>query len=537
MDRYNTMFSFKEWYNTPVYEDDDIIIEEVPMSLVEAHILGYSAGTPDPTLRKYRVTFKSYKHQKALRDKLSDREVVYVIGENPGEVRDRVADYIQERKAKYVGDSGSYKTSPTWMGQMRRKDMDIKIKEIKTWKDLIDMLEYIASGKAKYKNDLFTHHDLSIVINKYDKSRDFWAEINKLPKDVQLLLKNFLRRSIQDTSLPADLQQRLAQAGKYQSSATKGDILRSGVKNLGVFTKERAVKTPDQAHGLHKYSTITEITKEARKYGITDEVLRKRAMEIAAHHSHEATETQKIWADIHEHLRRMFNNRRGWQASAVGLDWTNSDVIEQLNLSGLLAQIKQKYPRYLPGAPREALRRRLGLNIKMTTETRTPITTLSSVTVYRLLGGTNPEAFASHVYPATPDEPNVEEPIPGVNVMEELTELARQRFTNQPHNFANFVNYILSNHEDTIPAVRLYHRGRSIVGYSPALQMDFDVGEDGIHLIAKPNATVSVVPTKTYIRVTYKVDGGTTYGTSVFLYILGSQEVDVKMTNISRVTR
>jgi hypothetical protein len=120
-------------------------------------------------------------------------------------------------------------------------------------------------------------------------------------------------------------------------------------------------------------------------------------------------------------------------------------------------------------------------------------------------------------------------------ITNKLTEAADIRFSNPataPKHFANLMNDLVTAGFATLPAVRHYastHKGGA--GWSPALQKDFKI-KDG-KLRRRQGATVTVRPTETKLKISYKVPGGSRGGTNIIFVPQADGNVKIKVNNLT----
>lgn len=147
-----------------------------------------------------------------------------------------------------------------------------------------------------------------------------------------------------------------------------------------------------------------------------------------------------------------------------------------------------------------------GFNLKFTSETKIHMASLAFHSAYELLGGQHAAAFQQGTQTAEDKEQFV---------LAHLWELAQQ-YENQPDQFTNMLNYLISGNEKmpVLMAARNYVRNRGDVGWSGGIELDFKV--KGNVLYPKPGAMVRVQKHKTNVQLTYSVEGGSRNGTSIY---------------------
>lgn len=173
---------------------------------------------------------------------------------------------------------------------------------------------------------------------------------------------------------------------------------------------------------------------------------------------------------------------------------------------------------YLPG-----MRKDVGFSLKAMTETRVEVRHLSGSKALSILGaGRNVIRNYKEMTPTFSDEVSDEpEEVPLSEdrrsyLMDAMQKAAELNYTNKPRKFASLLELLVTGGADTIPAYRSLLQADSSPGWSNAIGKDFITKDDqGSKLGAKLGSVIEVKSTKTYIKLTYMVDGGNHYGTSV----------------------
>lgn len=187
----------------------------------------------------------------------------------------------------------------------------------------------------------------------------------------------------------------------------------------------------------------------------------------------------------------------------------------------------------------DAERDRVGYSLKFGSETRIGVLSLSLPSALRTLMGTD-------------DENKIERLLANLDydqdwkswtaeVSEILYDAAVRQFDNKPRKFVNLLNNVLTSGKDVSPAARNY-ASTEMGGaeWSGNMKKDFNTtNTPGKPLGAKKGATVDVDVTASYLRMTYKVSGGSNSGTSMFFIpnTSGGGSIRVKVTNLTSSRR
>jgi len=174
----------------------------------------------------------------------------------------------------------------------------------------------------------------------------------------------------------------------------------------------------------------------------------------------------------------------------------------------------------------------LGWSVKFAGQTEVAITDTGPLGAYKMLGGRARKGLKEELEAAR-ESGDIKLMVR--TVVAKLTEAAHTRFSNPktaPKHFANLMNELVTAGFATLPAVRHYastHKGGA--GWSPALQKDFKI-KDG-KLMRKPGATVTVRPTETKVKISYKVPDGSRGGTNIIFVPQADGDVKVKVNNLT----
>jgi len=165
---------------------------------------------------------------------------------------------------------------------------------------------------------------------------------------------------------------------------------------------------------------------------------------------------------------------------------------------------------------------KMGFATKFTSEAKIAYRSLVAGTMYSLLGGTQPTEFADKLKEAMDENPAAAKQF----MIGTYYELARD-MDGDPAKFVGFLNYILTAGNNTFPAARNYTRNTGGANWSVAMQRDFQTSDKaGTPLDPKDDAEVTVSANQTYVKMLYKLKGGSRDGTYVTL------EPDIKTTDL-----
>jgi len=165
---------------------------------------------------------------------------------------------------------------------------------------------------------------------------------------------------------------------------------------------------------------------------------------------------------------------------------------------------------------------KMGFATKFTSEAKIAYRSLIAGTMYSVLGGTNPTEFDAKLKEAMEEgAPAAKQYMIGV-----YYELA-SNMDGDPAKFVEFLNYILTAGKNTFPAARNYTRNTGGANWSVAMQRDFKTSDmPGTPLDPKDDAVVTVSANQTYVKLLYKLKGGSRDGTYVTL------EPDIKTAEL-----
>jgi hypothetical protein len=174
----------------------------------------------------------------------------------------------------------------------------------------------------------------------------------------------------------------------------------------------------------------------------------------------------------------------------------------------------------------------MGWSVKFAGQTEVAITDTGPLGAYKMLGGRARKGLKEELEAAR-ESGDVKTLVR--TITNKLTEAADIRFSNPataPKHFANLMNDLVTAGFATLPAVRHYastHKGGA--GWSPALQKDFKI-KDG-KLRRRQGATVTVRPTETKLKISYKVPGGSRGGTNIIFVPQADGNVKIKVNNLT----
>jgi hypothetical protein len=148
---------------------------------------------------------------------------------------------------------------------------------------------------------------------------------------------------------------------------------------------------------------------------------------------------------------------------------------------------------------------KMGFSVKFTSEAKVPYRHLSLMTTYKMLGGNDPDQFEFEVKKAGKEAEIV--------ILQNLYDLVKNY---NVEDFINLLNNILTSNSYTFPAVRNYFRGAGGAQWSVGMQRDFNTSDTPkTPLSAKEGATINVIVNKTYVKLLYKLKGGSKNGTYI----------------------
>ena len=179
----------------------------------------------------------------------------------------------------------------------------------------------------------------------------------------------------------------------------------------------------------------------------------------------------------------------------------------------------------------------LGWNIKFGSETRMQLAQVSHSVGYKMLGGTKKNAFAKDLSDAGDNYKEIKRV-----TIEYLDDAARKTFGEHPDGntkrFVSILNNLISGSaHETMMAPRNYVTGLGGAELSKNIQKDFQTStRPGPKIKARPDATVEVHATDTYVILTYKVPGGSYDGTKIIFWPR-AENIGVKVTNLTSELR
>jgi len=154
----------------------------------------------------------------------------------------------------------------------------------------------------------------------------------------------------------------------------------------------------------------------------------------------------------------------------------------------------------------------VGYSTKFTSEALVNVASMSLSSMYQMLGGEQSEEEKAKLDAVVMNFDKAKK-----YVVAKLDGLAAQ-YENQPEAFVKLLEHLITGGHDTFPVARLYIRSAGGAEWSNAFKMDFETSDNQRGKLApKPGATVEVATTNSYVKMTYKVPGGTPYGTYIML--------------------
>src|SRR5581483_5237364 len=144
----------------------------------------------------------------------------------------------------------------------------------------------------------FDRNDILIFAKKSKSSRDFNQALQDLPKEIQLLLKRVYFHAV-DT-LDHDI---MLEPGKYAHHLSRREILDSSARGLGKFYKVER-KPLDQEPDVDSHSTVYDILKQAKLYGIKYSDLKGAKEELEMWAAPDYDQRLKAWRDIKQRIMK-----------------------------------------------------------------------------------------------------------------------------------------------------------------------------------------------------------------------------------------
>lgn len=152
---------------------------------------------------------------------------------------------------------------------------------------------------------------------------------------------------------------------------------------------------------------------------------------------------------------------------------------------------------------------KMGFSVKFTSEAKVPYRHLSLMTTYEMLGGNDPDQFNVKVKKALGNS----EKEAKIVTLQNLYDLVKDY---KVQDFINLLNNVLTSNNYTFPAVRNYFRGAGGAQWSVNIQRDFNTSDTPkTPLSAKEGAAINVVVNETYVKLLYKLKGGSRNGTYI----------------------
>jgi len=152
---------------------------------------------------------------------------------------------------------------------------------------------------------------------------------------------------------------------------------------------------------------------------------------------------------------------------------------------------------------------KMGFSVKFTSEAKVPYRHLSLMTTYEMLGGNDPDQFNIKVKKALGNS----EKEAKIVTLQNLYDLVKDY---KVQDFINLLNNVLTSNNYTFPAVRNYFRGAGGAQWSVNIQRDFNTSDTPkTPLSAKEGAAINVVVNETYVKLLYKLKGGSRNGTYI----------------------
>lgn len=334
-------------YETFQVDDVLIIIEPVPMTVAERHIVGIDDNS-HVGMTKYRVTFKWPRSKNKAKANTYDEEVRYVLAHNAKEARSRIEEFVRSRRNRNLAGT---EIPADYLTNLSRSNMGIKTKSIESWNDFVKLCEFIAKKKPKNPIKYFDQNDLSIFINKYRRSADFGEQLQKLPKEVQLLMKRIYFHVI-NGDLSQDNHNQLHNNAKHSDIKTK-DVLNNKAKSLGKFYPKPVIK--DLNEDPPSLGSVADVIKMAKSYGFTYAEL-KSAKQFIDEHNIDPLHDDKIKAfrDIrsrieHNNLKRLKSQNIGYRGKGgIGRSnslWNNDEGgLDKFGGDTWVSELERDYP-------------------------------------------------------------------------------------------------------------------------------------------------------------------------------------------------
>lgn len=175
----------------------------------------------------------------------------------------------------------------------------------------------------------------------------------------------------------------------------------------------------------------------------------------------------------------------------------------------------------------------VGFSLKAVTETQIEVRSFSIGRALMLLGGSS---TAAKKLQSVLQNPLFDEKDKQQEILRVYEKTAARNYQNKPQKLARLLELLVTGGADTLPAYRMLVRNIGEPGWSGAVEKDFVTGEGpGSKLGAKLGSSpaITVKATKTYISLTYMVEGGNHYGTSIkFEPMADGSKVSVYVSNL-----
>ena len=297
------MLQFGEYFQnqSEFFKIDDIqiCIEPIPFGIFERHIVGID-NTDHANMTKYRVTFQYPRSERKAKAKTYDEEVRYVLATSIKDARERIEQFIKTRRMKRF-DGVKSNIPKEYLANFKQKDMAIKVKPVTSWQDFVSFCSYIAKKRPKNPIQYFDQHDLSIFIRKYRHSADFAEQLQKLPKEIQLIMKRVYFH-VTNGELNQDNSNNLQQSGKRVSDKNTKDILSAHAKVLGRYHPKPVLKNIDEEP--MSVGTVAEVIQQAKMYGIAYRELKQVKDELAYKYDPLFEEKLRAYKELKNRLQR-----------------------------------------------------------------------------------------------------------------------------------------------------------------------------------------------------------------------------------------
>lgn len=173
---------------------------------------------------------------------------------------------------------------------------------------------------------------------------------------------------------------------------------------------------------------------------------------------------------------------------------------------------------------------RTGYSVKFGTETKISVARISINNIGRILGYTPDFDLLQNSELDTEAEKKTQ-------ILKLIYDGAK-RFENNPKRFTKLLNYLITGNDSVIPAFRNYASSDiGNVGWSVNIQKDFAISRSLENpLRPRDGSTVKVDVNNTYVRMTYKVPGGSFSGTTILLEPK-KEKINIKVTNLTSSRR